>query len=82
MNHGGPNDSVRHVGDLGNIEANDGQQAVLNIYDHLVALSGSFNVIGRAVVIHADTDDLGKGGQSDSLKTGHAGPRVACGVIG
>ena len=32
--------------------------------------------------VHADPDDLGKGGFPDSLTTGHAGGRLACGVIG
>lgn len=32
--------------------------------------------------VHADEDDLGKGGFQDSKTTGHAGGRLSCGVIG
>ena len=52
------------------------------MHDHLVKLIGPLSVIGRAVVVHADRDDLGKGGHELSLTTGNAGGRVACGVIG
>jgi Cu/Zn superoxide dismutase len=37
---------------------------------------GANSIIGRAVVVHADFDDLGRGGQPDSKTTGHAGARV------
>jgi len=80
-NHGGPYDEERHVGDLGNIIADaDGKAEIVE--EHLLELFGEHTVIGRAVVVHADEDDLGKGGQTDSLTTGHAGARLACGIIG
>jgi Cu-Zn family superoxide dismutase len=34
------------------------------------------------VIVHADPDDYGKGGEEDSLTTGHAGARIACAIIG
>jgi Cu/Zn superoxide dismutase len=39
-------------------------------------------LLGRTVIVHADPDDLGLGGQPDSLVTGHAGKRIACALIG
>jgi len=80
--HGGPGNPNRHVGDLGNVEAGADGVGILKLEDDLVQLSGEFSVIGRAMVCHAGEDDLGKGGHDDSLTTGHAGGRVACGVIG
>ncbi len=34
------------------------------------------------IIIHKNRDDLGLGNNNESLKTGNAGERVACGVIG
>jgi len=67
-----------HVGDLGNIVADKSGTARFQIKAERVELS---DVVGRAIVIHADEDDLGKGGDEESLKTGNAGERVGCGVI-
>jgi len=80
--HGGPTDQIRHVGDLGNVEAGDSGSALVDIKDSIIQLSGPNSIIGRALVVHADPDDLGKGGHELSLTTGNAGARVACGVIG
>tara|TARA_R100001163_G_C5067878_1_gene207354 strand:- start:4638 stop:4781 length:144 start_codon:yes stop_codon:yes gene_type:complete len=38
--------------------------------------------MGRSIVIHKLPDDMGRGGTPESLKTGSAGARIACGVIG
>ena len=82
MNHGGPLSQERHIGDLGNIIANENGIATFSINDNLVKLSGEYSIIGRSIVIHEDEDDLGLGNYSDSLVTGHAGKRIACGIIG
>lgn len=86
VNHGGPADDAkhRHVGDLGNIVAGEDGTVWIDVTDDMISLkTGSPNsIIGRSVVIHADEDDLGKGTFPDSKTTGHAGARVACGVIG
>ncbi|EDO42040.1 predicted protein [Nematostella vectensis] len=80
--HGGPSDENRHVGDLGNVVAGDDGKACIDMTDALVTLVGEHSVVGRSVVVHADEDDLGRGGHEDSKTTGHAGGRLACGVIG
>jgi len=80
--HGAPTDAVRHVGDLGNVVAGDDKVANVNITDNVISLTGPNSIIGRTVVVHAGIDDLGKGGHEQSLTTGNAGGRLACGVIG
>lgn len=80
--HGSPKHLERHVGDLGNIVADEAGVAHVNISDPLVTLVGPRSAIGRAIVVHAGEDDLGAGGHPSSLKTGNAGGRVGCGVIG
>ncbi len=75
--HAAPNAAQRHVGDMGNIEADASGQAKLDYVDHHMSLSNDeTSVIGRAVIVHAKADDL------KSQPSGDAGARVACGVIG
>lgn len=74
--HGAPTDVERHVGDLGNLEADAEGNAHYERTDTFLALSGPHSIIGRAMILHAGEDDL------TSQPTGAAGARVACGVIG
>ena len=81
--HGCPGMTKRHVGDLGNIKTNNKGEAKYTFYDNIIKLRGTkCNIIGRGLIIHEDEDDCGKGGNAESLKTGNAGKRIACAVIG
>ena len=80
--HGAPEDGNRHAGSLGNIVAGNNGVAPINIVDDQILLTGPDSIIGRAVVVHADEDDLGKGGHELSKITGNAGRRLACCIIG
>lgn len=80
--HGGPDSAVRHVGDLGNVQADEHGNGRYELSDSQVHLFGPYSVIGRSCVLHKKTDDLGLGNDAESLKTGNAGARIACGVIG
>jgi len=82
-NHGCPGMKERHVGDLGNLITDKNGNANYTMVDNVIKLRGTkANIIGRGLIIHADPDDCGQGGQPDSLTTGHAGKRIACAVIG
>jgi superoxide dismutase, Cu-Zn family len=73
----------RHAGDLiNNIVSDRSGNVNITFDDNLVNLSGPYSVIGRTVVIHEKPDDLGRGGDAQSLITGNAGGRMACAVIG
>lgn len=75
--HGAPTDppAKHHMGDMGNVKANDsGKVSMTRTFDFLT-LSGEYSIIGQAVIVHAGADDL------TSQPSGAAGPRVACGVI-
>lgn len=81
--HGCPGKSERHVGDLGNIITDNKGNAIYTFYDNQIKLRGTkANIIGRGLIIHADSDDCGYGDYPDSLTTGHSGKRIACAVIG
>jgi Cu-Zn family superoxide dismutase len=74
--HGAPDAEERHVGDLGNIKADEDGKAVIKMTDKVIRLDGPNSIIGRGVIIHLDADDF------KTQPTGNAGGRVAVGVIG
>jgi len=74
--HSGPDSEMRHIGDLGNLKANDKGVAKYKRLDKVVKLRGKSGIIGRGITVHAGTDDL------KTQPTGAAGARIAVGVIG
>ena len=74
--HAGPEQAKRHVGDLGNIEADNSGNAHYDRTDNQLKFEGRDSIIGRGIIVHAGIDDL------VSQPSGNAGPRIACGVIG
>lgn len=73
MDHAGPTDAIRHMGDMGNITANAQGNAMIDYVDKTININ---MILGRGVIVHNGEDDL------SSQPSGAAGPRVACGVIG
>lgn len=78
MDHAGPAMDMRHVGDMGNLEADDKGMAMYSRVDKLISLDMTSEncIIGRGIVVHAGTDDL------KTQPTGDAGGRIGVAVIG
>jgi Cu-Zn family superoxide dismutase len=75
--HANIGEPMAHAGDLGNITADAGGIAKIDLRAKSISVAKMKNpVIGRAVVVHANPDDL------KSQPAGNAGPRIAVGVIG
>ncbi|CAG2103640.1 unnamed protein product [Medioppia subpectinata] len=68
------------IGDLGNIVADLKGISRVNIIDQKVSLIGKYSVIGRSLVVHKFTDDLGSGLNRESKTSGNSGGRLACGT--
>lgn len=66
--HGLPTDSERHVGDLGNVEANEAGRSYFRIVDGQVK---TWDIIGRCFCVSELPDD----------RSGNTGKRLACGII-
>jgi superoxide dismutase, Cu-Zn family len=75
--HAGPDTPERHLGDMGNVQADASGKATLKYVDHQISLSDNErSVIGRSVVVHEKADDL------KSQPSGDSGGRIGCGVVG
>lgn len=73
--HGSPDEQMHHVGDLGNLVANDDGLARYEALSAAVTLSGPQSVVGHALIVH-ETED-----QYLPQPSGSAGPEIGCGVI-
>lgn len=73
--HGGPDSAERHVGDFGNLEADESGHAHYERVDKLIAFEGANSILEKSIIIHADPDDL------ETQPTGNSGARIACGKI-
>jgi len=74
--HGAPDGAMRHDGDFGNLEADANGEAKYSRLDKNIDFDTAKCILGRGVIVHADTDDLA------TQPTGKAGARIAQGVIG
>jgi superoxide dismutase, Cu-Zn family len=76
--HGQPTAAEHHYGDLGNLEAAADGTASLAFstgqWTIGTTTSTQAEIVGRAVIIHANPDDF-------SQPAGNAGMRIGCGVI-
>ncbi len=76
--HGDRDDppTERHTGDLGNVEIDAEGMVEIDLVDEVIELGpGPDDVLGRAIIVHAERDDL------ETQPDGDAGDPVACGVI-
>jgi Cu-Zn family superoxide dismutase len=73
--HGVPPYTQRHKGDMGIISYYQNQTAFYKYTNDYLTLNGQYNVIGRAIHVHANSDDC-------SNPVGNGGARLAQCVIG
>lgn len=74
--HGDPNAGAHHVGDMPVLVADASGKATVRAELGTMTLGGGAgDIVGKAVVVHADPDDY------KSQPAGNSGARIACGVI-
>lgn len=75
--HGQPGTESSHAGDLPNARADAQGEAQVNVTIAGLTLGdgGERDILGRALVLHADPDDY------SGQPAGNAGARIACGVV-
>jgi Cu-Zn family superoxide dismutase len=74
--HAGHDSAKRHVGDMGNVKADDNGVATVDLDDDLMTFDGPTSILGRGLVVHEKADDL------MGQPSGNAGGRLAVAVIG
>ena len=74
--HGAPDAASHHAGDFGNVSADEkGEVHTKFMTKSVTVKAGPASVLGHAVVVHGNPDDL------KSQPAGNAGPRIACGIV-
>jgi Cu-Zn family superoxide dismutase len=74
--HASHSSEKRHVGDMGNIKADENGNATVDLDDDQMTFEGLTSILGRGLVVHAKADDL------KSQPSGDAGGRLAVAIIG
>jgi Cu-Zn family superoxide dismutase len=74
--HGDPTAGAHHAGDMPVLMAGASGKATARAELRTMSIDGSANdIVGKAVVVHADPDDF------KTQPAGNSGARIACGVI-
>jgi Cu-Zn family superoxide dismutase len=74
--HGDPTAGAHHAGDMPVLVADASGKATARAELRTMSIDGSANdIVGKAVVVHADPDDF------RTQPAGNSGARIACGVI-
>jgi Cu-Zn family superoxide dismutase len=75
--HGDPNSTMKHLGDIPNIQSDAAGRAEVNaqIVGATLRDGGPNDLAGRAVIVHAKQDDY------KTQPSGNSGDRIACGVV-